>query len=272
MISKLTAGKFYGTQSRSQLVADIRLTESWYSPAFRIPRHSHESAYFGLVLEGSYAENYETKTRQCSPFTLLFHPADEVHSECHEDILVRILSIEFPFQWRERLIEHSTILDAPGQFYSGPLVRLALRLYQEFKSCDALSPLVIEGLMLEIVAGYCREKHIQEPRIPHWLQQVKELLHDQFANTPSLEQIAQIVDIHPAHLSRAFHQHYDCTLGDYVRNLRIEQSRHDLANTNVALSEIALAAGYSDQSHFTNAFKRHTGQTPAQFRKLFQKR
>ena len=113
MSPKLAIGRFYGTQSQSRTVADIRLTESLYSPAFRIPTHSHESAYFGLVLEGSYTETYEAKTRQCLPSTLLFHPAGEVHSECHDDVTVRILNIEFPGKWRERLNDYSTFLNTP---------------------------------------------------------------------------------------------------------------------------------------------------------------
>jgi AraC family transcriptional regulator len=98
------------------------------------------------------------------------------------------------------------------------------------------------------------------------------MLQDQFAENLSLQEIACAVGVHPAHLARSFRQHFHCTVGDYLRNLRIEQSRHVLATSDTPLSEIALDMGYSDQSHFTTAFKRHTGISPGQYRKLFSQR
>ena len=51
--------------------------------------------------------------------------------------------------------------------------------------------------------------------------------------------------------------------------LAILQSRI-LAQSDTPLAEIALAVGYSDQSHFATAFKRQTGFTPSQFRKMLR--
>ena len=100
---KLHVGVFYGTISSHRLVRGIRLTECLYSKAIQIPRHSHESAYFGLVLEGAYAETYGTRQRDCVPSTLLFHPPDELHAERHEDVVVRIFNIELPLEWHTRV-------------------------------------------------------------------------------------------------------------------------------------------------------------------------
>jgi AraC family transcriptional regulator len=56
-------------------------------------------------------------------------------------------------------------------------------------------------------------------------------------------------------------------LGDHVRKLRIEFACHRLATSDTPLADIALTAGFSDQSHFSNTFKRYTGMTPAAFRR-----
>lgn len=273
MEPKLAAGTFYGRTHKQLRVRDIGLTESVYSPSFTIPRHCHESAYFRLVLQGTYRETYEGRTRECGPSTLLFHPAGEVHDERHDDVLVRIFSIELPTAWRDRLPEQAAPLRAPGCFRSGPLLRLALRLYAESQKDDPVAPLSIEGLMLELLAETCRQgEHPAEPRAPRWLKQVRDLLNDQYAANLSLEDIAGSVNVHPTHLCRAFRQHYHCTPGDFVRQLRIERARQYLAESDTPLAEIALCVGYSDQSHFTTAFKRLTGLTPSQFRKTSRKR
>jgi AraC family transcriptional regulator len=55
-------------------------------------------------------------------------------------------------------------------------------------------------------------------------------------------------------------------VGEYVRNLRIERATLQLAQTELSLAEIALAAGFSDQSHFSNLFRQRTGFSPSRFR------
>src|SRR5262249_4267028 len=98
-------------------------------------------------------------------------------------------------------------------------------------------------------------------------QPVRELLQDRFAENLTHDAIAAAAGIHPVHLARVFRRHYGCTLGEYVRKLRVDFAARQLIATNERLAGIALAAGFSGQSHFTRAFKRQTGMTPASFRR-----
>ena len=53
----------------------------------------------------------------------------------------------------------------------------------------------------------------------------------------------------------------------YVIARRVERARQLLqAGTNLSLAEVALRAGFSDQSHFCRHFKRLVGVTPGRFR------
>jgi transcriptional regulator GlxA family with amidase domain len=70
------------------------------------------------------------------------------------------------------------------------------------------------------------------------------------------------------HLSREFRKHYQSTIGEFIRKRRIEHACKLLTTSSTALSEIALACGFSDQSHFCAMFKGHTGLTPAKFRDM----
>jgi AraC family transcriptional regulator len=101
---------------------------------------------------------------------------------------------------------------------------------------------------------------------PRWLRQVRDLLHEGFRQRLTLDGIAESVGVHPAHLARVFRQQQGCTVGDYVRRLRIEYACHCLRTSDTALATVALAAGFSDQSHFSRVFKRQTGLSPAVFR------
>jgi AraC family transcriptional regulator len=145
----------------------------------------------------------------------------------------------------------------------------AERLYREFRQMDDVSPLAIEGLLLEILADASRRAvRAHGRRRPRWLEQVRDLLHSRFAERLALAELGEAVNVHPIYLASQFRRHFGCTLGDYLRRLRVDFAARDLAGSETPLWEIALAAGFSDQSHFTRIFKQHTGLTPAAYREM----
>lgn len=70
------------------------------------------------------------------------------------------------------------------------------------------------------------------------------------------------------HFSRRFRQEVGMSPCEYVRHRRTELAKAMLMECpSRPLADVALACGYSNQSHFTTAFKKATGQTPAAFRR-----
>jgi AraC family transcriptional regulator len=94
----------------------------------------------------------------------------------------------------------------------------------------------------------------------------RELCHEQFAQSISLAGVAHSVGVHPAHLARMFRRHYQCTVGEYIRRLRLDHAARELTRSDRPVVDIASASGFYDQSHFTHAFKLHTGLTPTGYR------
>jgi AraC family transcriptional regulator len=119
--------------------------------------------------------------------------------------------------------------------------------------------------MLEILVAIGRKCTGASDR-PRWLRQVKELIGGNFAARLSLSQIAAEVGLNPVYLSAAFRKHCGCTIGDYIRRVRVEHASRELAHGDAPLADIGLSVGFSDQAHFSRTFKRFTGMTPAQFR------
>ncbi len=254
-------------------MASFELSERAYSPCFKTPRHSHKRALFCFVIQGEYTETYGQRTRECKSSTLLFHPAGELHAEFFHDSGGRSFIIEVEPLWLERTREHSCIEEDSVDFSGGELELLARKLYREFGLVDDASPLVIEGLMLGIIGEASRRAPIVVSRKPPpWLNQARELLSERFAEHLKMADVAKTVGVHPVHLAQTFHKAYNCTMGDYVRQRRMEYACHELAASEMSIVEIALAAGFCDQSHFTHTFKRCTGVPPSQYRESVRRR
>jgi AraC family transcriptional regulator len=264
-------GYLYGEYLRSSEIPDFKLAEGEYQRGMKTPHHSHEHALLCLVLRGAYIDTCRMKTRTHKQSTVFFLPPEEAHLSDFRSTSVRIFRIEVNPQRLERIREYSAVLDCPVDFDGGGLPRLAARLYGEFKRMDETSPLAIEGLILEMIAEASRSSmHTNECKAPCWLQQARELLHDRFAEKLSLAEIAQAVGVHPIYLASEFHRCYQSTIGEYVRRLRIEYACRQLSESDDSMVEIALQAGFSDQSHFCKVFKRLTGMTPRQYRASFR--
>jgi AraC family transcriptional regulator len=254
------------TAMLSQL-SGLSFSESRYLAGLRMAAHQHGPAGFSFVLEGGYTETLGARERDCKPFTSIFHPQCESHSVVFHQSDVRIFRVEFGDAWRRRMRDYLPDFDEPAETSGGLPAFLAMRLYDEIGRCDRWSALAIDGLTLEIVAELGRmTDRLKQATEPHWVEEVREILSSRFTEPPSLAELAESVGVHPVHLAREFRKRFGCATGDYIRRLRIERACAALTASDAPITEIALAAGFYDQSHFSNTFKKITGMTPAAWR------
>jgi len=267
MLKRLAPGCYFGEKVKETKTVGLTLSECLYPPEGRFTRHTHEHAYLCLVLRGSYVETTGSGDSECAPASLILHPENEWHANRFHDDGGNIFNVEIGPEWAERIRTHSSVLSRRIEVSSGTPVALMRRLYQEFRRFDGVSPLAIEGLMLELLAAMTRESFAtHESYIPRWLERIRESLRDRYLAPGTLAEIAAANGVHPTHLARAFRRHYHCTVGEYIRQLRIEATCQQLTLSDRPLSEIAQVAGFADQSHFSRQFKRSLGVTPKVYR------
>lgn len=242
--------------------------ETLYPSKLKQPHHTHKLASFSFVLTGSYIENYGRQISKRSPSTVIFHPPEESHAVDYESE-VRILSVQFNFERFAQIQEQSIVLDESSSRRSETIAFLGNRIQREFRRMDSFSGLSIEGLILELLAEASRSRiGADEKGIPRWLLEAKFFLHDNFAESFVLEDVAKVAGVHPVHLSRVFREKFGCTIGEYVRRLRVRFAARQLSLTDAPLGEIAFAAGFADHSHFNRTFKNFYGLTPNQYRQF----
>jgi AraC family transcriptional regulator len=99
------------------------------------------------------------------------------------------------------------------------------------------------------------------------LRAVVECIEEHLDASPSLAQLAAVVGLNPYHFARQFKAATGLPPHQYVILRRVERAKQLLqAGTNLSLAEVALRAGFSDQSQFSRHFKRLVGVTPGRFR------
>lgn len=101
------------------------------------------------------------------------------------------------------------------------------------------------------------------------MQKVRDYLDTHYQSSVTLDELAQTVHLSKYHLIRSFTKEQGISPYSYLEAVRIGKAKALLEQGTPPI-EAAMACGFTDQSHFTNFFKRLIGLTPHQYRKIFQ--
>src|SRR6201991_2846344 len=264
----LQPGHFYGEITRKREASGLILSELKHETARKLPTHSHELAYFCLLLNGNYWEQLGKKRITYKPLTVMFHPPDMTHIDEIGPAGGSFFSVEVKTEGMDRLRGCLGNVGLDSSLHEGDLAWLAMRLYREHKEADACSGLTMEGLVLEMLPVVGLLKDSKQQSRPRWLSNAVDLLNEEFRSNLKVQDIATEVGVHPFHLSRVFRTVHRQTIGEYVHKLRVAYACKLLEQPECDLANVALSAGFADQSHFTKVFKNVTGMTPGVFRHL----
>lgn len=244
----------------------LKIYTKLHAPFSSIPAHAHNAATLCLTLSGQGLEIVDGARLVTQPGCVITRAPGLVHSDQFGAVPHRSFMVELEEKWLQPCRHFSRLFEGHRLFVGGPVPALALRIYRESRIKDGVASMIVEGLMLEML-GHASRSLIKPPvRLPRWLMQARDLLHGRFNDSLNLVEIANAVGVHPTHLARTFKKYYRTTVGEYVRRLRLDWATRQLSETENSIAEIASAAGFYDQSHFSHLFKEHTGFTPAEFR------
>jgi AraC family transcriptional regulator len=255
-------------------IETVTASKVQFRPNAVLTNHTHEKPYFCAILEGSYAGKYGSKFQEGHSAETVFRPAGETHSVRFHDVETQVLLIEFTSSLLQRAAEHCRGLYVSSIFRNGKLTGLAKRLWAEYRLADSCSRLAVEGLLLEMLV-YVSRQHapaVERVRVAPWLVRVKEQIEETCVQGLSVGVLAKTADVHPVYLVTAFKRAFRSTPGEFQRQVRIRKAEALMSNQPaMPLSEVALATGFFDQSHFSRAFKHITGFTPSRFRQSHYK-
>ncbi len=236
-------------------------------PPLACPRHYHERNVCTVLLEGRWDEKLGTTTRACTPATTLTKPAGAEHVDRFMGGRIRVVLIEIDVAASAPLAPCERLFSDPRCVKSHAIMALAGRIAAELDVPDPFTPVVVEGMALELLGTAARWAVHGGSRVPpRWLEQARELIYAEFRSSPRISEIAAAVNAHPVQLARSFRAHWGLSPGEYLRKIRLDWAAAQLSTTDRPLAEVAASAGFADQSHFTTAFRRLMGVTPGAYR------
>lgn len=223
-----------------------------------------------VVLEGRFLERFRGVDHDCGRATVLVKPGLEQHDDVFSSDGSRQLILEPDHLDSYAMEPCAPLFERIRCFRDAAVEGVARRLVWELEHRDEASELAVEALVLDLLATAVRRRagrDVERGPPPAWLVRARELLHDRWDDRMDLREIADEVGVHPAYLARLFRRWFGVSIGTYARRMRLDRAAIELARTRTPISAIALRHGFSDQSHFTRLFKRHTGLTPLQHRR-----
>lgn len=233
-----------------------------YAPGCAMPPHEHGGSALSVVLEGHVWERVGRSEEIGGPFSLVVKPAGVRHENRFGPRGARMLQVAFAADVAEAAGLRAWVW-GHGSALAVPVARLVAAARRADAGEDAAGDLDDALGALAEAAGDVRPVGGAPPR---WLRAVRERLHDEAAEAPSVAALAALAGVHRVTLARTFRRHLGCSASGYLRRLRVNAAAAALATTDAPIVHVALDAGFADQSHLTRAMKRAVGTTPARFR------
>ena len=157
------------------------------------------------------------------------------------------------------------------------LTKLADNLRSEIAEPGFASLMMIEGLSRAISVALARidpktiRAEADRIHLPAFkLRRVIEFIDARLDKDLRLEDLAQVANLSTFHFARVFKRATGVSPYQFVRQRRIEMACALLREDSLDLAQLALACGFSNQSHFTSEFSRQLGVSPGRFRREAQ--
>ncbi|MFA5330593.1 MAG: helix-turn-helix transcriptional regulator [Prolixibacteraceae bacterium] len=263
----LNKGQFYGEVNEITKLEGVILTDTEYTHR-KVDWHYHETPYFTFILQGGLIEENKKEIYQCSTGDLLFHNWQEAHYNIKPEGFARGFHIELDQNWIDSFSLDMKKLQG-SICITNPAIKLLLyQIFRETKINDNTTGLSIQNLLLSTFVQMEGSEEINYKERPRWVYEIQEILHEYCCESLSLTGLSNLLNLHPAHISRYFPKYFRCSLGEYLRKLKVERSLSLMSNKKLSLTQIAFECGFSDQSHFIRCFREITGTNPSVYRKL----
>jgi AraC family transcriptional regulator len=253
----------FGKELRWCQLDGIRISETMIPAGLRLDMHSHEPGQICFVLEGEYGERASDGDNWFRPGMLQFHTPGERHSNVvspESEVLTLLISIN-----ADRWIQ---IARRSPPTANTILTDCACQVRRELGRIDDAARAALEGWAMLSLSLVARQMEECPQREPPWLHDAVAIIQQHAEDSISLSTVAAAVDVHPATLAAGFRRFRKISVGESIRQQRVQRVMRLLVNSKMPLCEIATKCGFHDQAHMGRVFRNAIGISPGAYRSL----
>jgi AraC family transcriptional regulator len=239
-----------------------RVTANRFPANLTLPVHSHPQATIAVILTGGFSGTYHDEERDCRSRSVIVEPAGAEHANRFGRDETSILTLSLDATRLGRSVEATAHRFRHDRDPFAELI--ARRAANELDRPDDVTPLAVEAAALELIARVTRTA--RQERRPAWLDEARAFVHDRYAESFTLADVAAAVGVEPDRMARLFRRAYGEPVADYLRRIRVDAAAQMLASSDVPISQVAADVGFTDQSHLNRCFIRYMGTTPGRYR------
>jgi len=248
--------------------------------------HKHTFYHLVLFTKGAGTHAIDFKTFDVTPNQIYFMIPGQVHSWNFEGEVDGYV-IHFSSSFFESFLLKNEYLDQ-FPFFSGviedaviqigpsiqqKIIGLFEDIITESEITDRMSLDLIRSLLLQVFILLSRTTTGQKEKqaLPYnytLLKTFQKLIEKNFATLKLPRDYAELMYITPNHLNALCNDLLGISAGEVIRNRVLLEAKRLLINLDLTIAEIGYQLNFNDNSYFTKFFKKYTGSTPEEFRKV----
>lgn len=256
--------------------------------------HYHDCLELNLVESGEGCYVINGKKYPIKPGDIFVINNKEPHMAIHDadsekGLELMVLVFDVDLLWRNKGISQflTPFLSRKKQFshriaacsqYHSQMMQLFQQIAREYQDQEKGWELAVESLLMYLLTLLYRcydEKQELEAEGEDFqkmytrISAVFDYIGEHFKESVKLEELAELVSLSPHYLCKCFKKVTGRTIFAYIEQMRVQYSCYLLRATHDSIMEIALVSGFNTVSYYNRIFKKHTGQTPRDYRKQY---
>ena len=240
---------------------------------FVFPGEAHHLLELTYVDQGSLHSVADGQDLLLEQGDITVYTADQWHMQ-YADIGVapRFVTISFELSGDDLSSLKNRRITAPQQ-----VVTLLQQMLREAENSDEFSAdmiIAMLGQVLMLLLRQAKSPAADKPKASNSLnsenqiiRRAQQYISDHLREKLSVPLVAKMVDVSPSYLTALFHKNLQISPAEYIRRLKLQESKQMIRENSMTFTEIAAALQYSTVHHFSRQFKEKFGITPTEYAK-----
>ncbi len=266
--AKMDFAQLFSEQSVIRLIQCFYWEQNW--PRIIYKRTMNRS-FFYVVVSGEFTVSTpETGVDRIGPGQILYMPAGQSHTAMNMHCnLVKAYGIHFHWQLpgyrTDARLFSDKILNVPhSDYWNEQLARLTAALNRVGDAAAiAWSTTILRAFLVDLI--FTHPTMVLE-RTDDRVNRVVEMILQNPDRWRDIKDLARQIGLSPSRFRALFHREMNVSPKTYIEKCRLENCANEMLTSNLSIKEISARHGFSSPQYFNQAFKRHLGVAPREYR------